>query len=125
MIMPEIELVTRISMSVMRDCLVVTVQAELHDEIMMQMQKDVLSKLSKSGVKGLIFDMSGVEIIDSYIADALLDTARMASLLSSYTVLVGMRSAVVSALVDLGVVLPAVSTALTLDQAVQKLESRN
>lgn len=113
---------SRTSMHVMHGCLIVSIQSELHDEAAHQVQKDVLSKVHESGAKGVILDLSTVEIMDSYITRLFADTSRMTSILGAWTVLVGIRPAVAIALTDLDLSLTDIRTAVSLEHAFQLLE---
>jgi rsbT antagonist protein RsbS len=113
---------SRTGMHVMHGCLIVSIQSELHDEAAHQVQKDVLSRVHESGAKGVILDLSTVEIMDSYIARLFADTSRITSILGARTVLVGIRPAVAIALTDLDLSLTDIRTAVTLEHAFQLLE---
>lgn len=112
---------SRVGMHISYGCLIVSIQTELYDEVMYQIQRDVLTKISESGVRGLVLDVSMVEIMDSFIAQTFADTARMAAMLGTQTVLAGIRPAVASALTDLGISLTGIHTALTPELALQLL----
>jgi len=113
----------KIAMHIERGCLIVPVQAELYDKLVLQIQRDILSKIGEKGVKGVIIDVSAVAIMDSFVILALSDTAKMASLLGAHMVLVGLRPGVIISLVyDLGIQFKNVDTVATLEEAYKKLE---
>ena len=95
------EVLPEVQMHITRGFLVVPAQGELHDEFVLQMQHDILTKLYTSGVKGLIIDVSGVNVIDSFIAHAIFDIAKMAALLGAKTAVTGIRPGVAASLIDL------------------------
>ena len=98
------------------------IQIELTDRLMDQIQREILEGIDKTGVKGLVIDVSGVRVLDHFLAQKVSDTARMASLLGTTTVIVGFRPEVAAALVDLDFELKDVETALTFEGAYRKLE---
>lgn len=120
--MEEEVALSNVAMHITQGCLVVPIQAELYDEVILQIQRDILEKVSETGVRGVIIDVSGVDIIDSFIARTLSDTARMVSLLGATTVLTGLKPGVVASLVDLGLELKGVQTAINLEEGFRLLE---
>lgn len=98
------------------DILVVPIQEELHDRAALKLQERVLRRIESHGARGLIIDVSAVLIVDSFLGRLLGDTARMARLMGTVTVLVGMRKEVVLTLVQLGMSLNTLHTALNLDE---------
>ncbi|WP_417810392.1 STAS domain-containing protein [Thalassospira alkalitolerans] len=113
---------SRVGMHVMRGCLIVPIQIELYDEVLQQLQRDILNKVNDTGVKGVIIDVSVVEIIDSFIAQIFVDICRMTALIGAQTILIGIRPALAGALTDLGIGVRDIHTALTLDHAISQLE---
>jgi len=111
----------RVTMHITHGCLVVPIQVEISDEAMLEIQTEILEKVSQTGVKGVIIDLAGVDILDSFLAQAFLDTGRMISLLGAGTVIVGLKPELVSALVDLGLEFKDILTAITVEQGFQKL----
>lgn len=109
-------------MHITHGCLVVPIQVELSDEAMLEIQTEILEKVSQTGVKGVLIDLAGVDILDSFLAQAFLDTGRMASLLGAVTVIVGLKPELVSALIDLGLDFGDIQIAITLEQGFQKLK---
>jgi rsbT antagonist protein RsbS len=108
-------------MHVTQGCLVVPVQGELYDEFVLQIQNDILEKIKETHIKGVILDLSGVRIVDSFIGQAISDTARMASFLGAAMVITGFRPDVVVSLIDLGIELKDIHTATTLEEGFKKL----
>jgi len=117
----EIEL-SRVAMHISRGCLIVPIQIELYDEIILRIQKDILERVKDTGVKGVIIDVSGVEIIDSFLAQAICDTVIMVSMLGAATVLTGLKPEVAASLVDLDIEFKDIKTAMDIEAGFQKLE---
>nr|HID58924.1 STAS domain-containing protein [Desulfobacterales bacterium] len=120
--MEEERLLSKVSMNIVRGCLVVPVHIELYDEAVVQIQKEVLEMVNRRGVKGVIIDLSGVEVLDSFLANAIFDTARMASLLGAVVVFTGFKAEVVASIVDLDIEFNDINSTLTLEEAFQRLE---
>jgi rsbT antagonist protein RsbS len=98
------------------DNLLVTVQTDLHDAVAEAFQEDLLMTIEKTGAAGLLIDVSGLEVVDSYVARVLADTARMAKLMGTETVIVGIRPEVAATLVRMGYSMTGVRTALNIDE---------
>ncbi|RLE37557.1 hypothetical protein DRJ17_06315 [Candidatus Woesearchaeota archaeon] len=113
---------SRVAMHISRGCLIVPIQIELYDEIILRIQKDILERVKETGVKGVILDISGVEIIDSFLAQAICDTVRMASILGAATVLTGLKPEVAASIVDLDIEFKDIKTAMNLEAGFQILE---
>ena len=113
---------TRAAMYVTRDCLVVSIQEELHMEALQSIQEDILTSVYEKGIKGVIIDVSGVAIIDRLIARKLFDSSNMASLLGTEAVITGLRPGVVASLVDLEFEQGDVTTAIDLEEGFRILE---
>ncbi|MEU0743006.1 STAS domain-containing protein [Streptomyces sp. NPDC006134] len=103
------------------DVLLVTLQGDLHDSTAQQLQQDLAETITRSGATGVIIDISGVEIVDSFLGRVLAEIAAQASLLAARTVVVGMRPAVAITLVELGLTLPGLDTALSTEVAMDLL----
>jgi rsbT antagonist protein RsbS len=101
--------------------LLVTIQVELHDELAMQLQDDLTGKLAKTGARGVLIDISALEIVDSFIGRALAQIAGISRVMDATTVLTGMRPAVAITLVELGVTLTGIRTALNVDKGMRLL----
>ena len=111
------------AMSVVRNCLVVTIQGELYDDILMRIRTDILKKVQATRVRGVILDFCTVRMLDSSAFNFLADTAKMASLLGATTVFVGLQPGVVSALVDLEVEMADVRAVLTMEDGFEQLQN--
>ena len=121
--MKDLQIDSKTAMSVVRNCLVVIIQGELHDDLMMRIRTDILERVQATKVRGLILDFSTVRVLDTFAFNSFTDTAKMASLLGVSTVFVGLQPGVVSALVDLAVDIADVDTALTIEDAFEQLRS--
>ncbi|MFD0211894.1 STAS domain-containing protein [Streptomyces hirsutus] len=104
------------------DILLVTFQGDLHDSTAQQLQQDLSETIVSAGVTGVVIDISGVEIVDSFLGRVLAEIAAQASLLAARTVVAGMRPAVAITLVELGLTLPGLRTALDAQAAMALLE---
>src|SRR5881409_2725486 len=96
--------------------LLATIQIELHDTVVDSFQNDVLEEIEKTGASGLIIDISALETVDSYVARMLANTGKMAKLMGTETVIVGMRPAVAATLVRMGYFMEGIHTALSLEE---------
>lgn len=101
--------------------LLVTIQVELHDELAITLQDDLTTKLAKTGARGVLIDISALEIVDSFIGRALAQIAGISRVMDATTVLTGMRPAVAITLVELGVTLAGIKTALNVDKGMRLL----
>ncbi|RRQ73019.1 anti-anti-sigma factor [Streptomyces griseofuscus] len=101
--------------------LLVSVQGELYDTLAEQLQHDITLRVADSEVSGVIIDISGVEIVDSYLGRVLAEIAAGARLMAVRTVLAGMRPDVAITLVELGLTLPGLITALDVECALELL----
>ncbi len=99
----------------MGEFLLVTIQVDMHDRLAMTLQDDLTNRISKTGAKGVLIDISSLEIVDSFIGRMLANIASMSRVLDADTVVVGMQPAVAITLVELGMSLPGVRTALNVD----------
>src|SRR5262245_34034602 len=96
--------------------LLVTIQIELHDTVVDAFQNDVLEEIERTAAKSLIIDISALETVDSYVARMLANTGKMAKLMGTNTVIVGMRPAVAATLVRMGYFMQGIDTALSLEE---------
>ncbi|EGX57514.1 anti-sigma factor antagonist [Streptomyces zinciresistens K42] len=101
--------------------LLVTLQGDLYDSAAEQLRQDIGRTVSDSAVGGVVIDLSGVEIVDSFMGRVLSDVAAMTRLLAAQTVVCGMRPAVAITLVELGLTLPGLRTALNAEEAMNLL----
>jgi len=102
--------------------LLVTIQVDMHDEMAMTLQEDLTSRIVTDRAQGVLIDISSLEIVDSFIGRMIGNIAGMARLLDAETVLVGMRPAVAITLVELGMSLAGVRTALNVDKGMLMLQ---
>ncbi|GAA0549157.1 STAS domain-containing protein [Actinomadura livida] len=103
--------------------LLVSIQIDLQDQTVVALQEDLADSIVKTGARGVIIDISAVDIVDSYIGRMFSTIAAMSRLMDAETVVVGMRPAVAITLVELGLSLDGVRTALDLEQGMRLLES--
>jgi rsbT antagonist protein RsbS len=103
------------------DNLLVSVQTDLHDAVAEVFQQDLLATIEKTGAAGLLIDVSGLDVVDSYVARVLADTGRMAKLMGTETVIVGIRPEVAATLVRMGYSMAGVRTALNVDEGLALL----
>ena len=112
----------RIPILKMGKLLLVTVQVDMHDRLAMTLQDDLTARIVKDQAHGVLIDISSLEIVDSFIGRMIGNIANMARVLDADTVVVGMRPAVAITLVELGLSLPGVRTALNVDKGVEMLK---
>lgn len=101
--------------------LLVTLQGDLHDEAAEELQRNIGEAIAASSVDGVVIDISGVEIVDSFLGRVFAEVAAHAKLLAAQTVVAGMRPAVAITLVELGLTLPGLRTALDAEEAMRLL----
>ena len=114
----------RIPILRMGDFLLVTIQVDMHDRLARTLQDDLTSQIERTGAKGVLIDISGLEMVDSFIGRMIANTSAMSRLLDANTVLVGMRPAVAITLVELGLSLAGVDTALDVERGMKLLRAR-
>ncbi len=107
----------------MGDLLLVTIQVDMHDRLAMTLQDDLTQMISDTEARGVLIDISSLEIVDSFIGRMLGNIAAMARVLDAETVVVGMQPAVAITLVELGLSLTGVRTALNVDAGMELLKS--
>jgi len=107
--------VDRVPILRLGDCLLVTVQVDMHDELAMTLQDDLTNKIVATRARGVLIDISALEMVDSFIGRMLGNIASMSRILDAQTVVVGMQPAVAITLVELGLSLPGIRTALNVD----------
>jgi rsbT antagonist protein RsbS len=107
----------------MGDFLLITVQVDMHDRLALQLQDDLTSRIVRYSSKGVLIDISSLDVVDSFIGRMLGNIAAMSSILDAQTVVVGMRPAVAITLVELGLSLSGIRTALTVERGMEILRA--
>ncbi|ANJ10700.1 STAS domain-containing protein [Streptomyces parvulus] len=103
------------------EILLVSIQIDLEDEMVLDLQEDLSQKIVSAGAKGVVIDISALEIVDSFVGRMLATIASISRMLGAETVVVGMRPAVAMTLVELGLSLQGVRTALNLERGLKLL----
>jgi rsbT antagonist protein RsbS len=111
----------RIPVLQMGEFLLVTIQIDMHDQLALTLQEDLTAKIEKTGAKGVLIDISALEMVDSFIGRMIANISGMARILDAHTVIVGMQPAVAITLVELGLSLPGVKTALNVERGMHYL----
>lgn len=111
----------RIPILRMGNFLLVTIQVDMHDKLALTLQDDLTNRIAEVGAKGVLIDISSLEIVDSFIGRTLANIASMARVLDAETVVVGMQPAVAITLVELGMSLPGIHTALNVESGMEFL----
>lgn len=112
----------RIPIIKIRDYLIVSIQVDMHDKMAVQLQSQILHEIERTGAKGVLIDISVLEMVDSFIGRMLSGMASMASIMDAAVVIVGMQPAVAITLVELGLEMPGVNTALNMERGIELLE---
>ena len=107
----------------MGEFLLVTIQVDMHDRLALALQDDLTNRISQTGARGVLIDISSLEIVDSFIGRMLGNIAAMSRVLDAKTVVVGMQPAVAITLVELGMSLTGVKTALNVDAGMELLRA--
>ncbi|BAJ26361.1 MULTISPECIES: STAS domain-containing protein [Kitasatospora] len=102
--------------------LLVSIQVDLEDQVVLDLQDDLAERIVATGANGVVIDITALEIVDSFVGRMLANTAAISRMLDAETVVVGMRPAVAITLVELGLSLGGVRTALTLEKGLALLE---
>jgi rsbT antagonist protein RsbS len=113
----------RIPILRMGQVLLVTIQVDMHDQLAITLQDDLTSRISETGARGVLIDISSLEVVDSFIGRILGNIATMSRVLDAQTVVVGMQPAVAITLVELGLSLPGVRTALNVEKGMALLQA--
>ncbi len=113
----------RIPVLKMGEYLLVTIQVDMHDKLAMLLQDDLTTRIDQTGARGVLIDISSLEMVDSFIGRMLANVASISRILDATTVVVGMRPAVAITLVELGLSLPGVSTALNVEKGMAVLRA--
>jgi rsbT antagonist protein RsbS len=107
----------------MGEFLLVTIQVDMHDRLALTLQDDLTNRISQTGARGVLIDISSLEIVDYFIGRMLGNIASMSRVLDADTVVVGMQPAVAITLVELGMSLTGVRTALNVDAGMELLRN--
>jgi rsbT antagonist protein RsbS len=114
----------RIAILQMGEFLLVTIQVDMHDQLAMRLQDDLTAMVEKTGARGVLIDISALEMVDSFIGRMIANISGMTRILDARTVVVGMQPAVAITLVELGLSLPGVKTALNVQRGMDHLRSQ-
>ena len=112
----------RIPILKMGDYLLVSIQIDMHDKLAMDLKNDLAEKISKTSAKGVLIDISALEIVDSFIGRMLGSMSEISKVLGAETVIVGMQPAVAITLVELGLSLKGIHTALNVEKGIKLLD---
>jgi rsbT antagonist protein RsbS len=107
----------------MGEFLLITIQVDMHDRLALQLQDDLTQKIVQHESRGVLIDISALEVVDSFIGRMLGNIASVSRILDAQTVVVGMRPAVAITLVELGMSLPGIRTALNVERGMQILKA--
>lgn len=113
----------RIPILKMGDFLLVTIQVDMHDRLAIALQDDLMDRIASTSARGVLIDISALEIVDSFIGRMISNIASMSRILDAQTVVVGMRPAVAITLVELGLSLSGVRTALNVEKGMNLLKA--
>lgn len=108
----------------MGEFLLVTIQIDMHDQLALKLQDDLSNAIQKNASKGVLIDISSLEMVDSFIGRMVADISGMGKILGAETILVGMQPAVAITLVELGLSLPGVATALDVERGMALLRRK-
>jgi len=114
----------RIPILKLGDTLLVTIQVDMHDRLALALEEDLTQRIVASGAKGVLIDISALDVVDSFIGRTLANIASVSRMLDAETVVVGMRPAVAITLVELGLSLPGVRTALNAERGMALIARR-
>ena len=114
----------RIPILQMGDFLLVTIQVDMHDQLALTLQDDLSERISRTSARGVLIDSSALDMVDSFIGRMIGTISGLSRIMDAETVLVGMQPAVAITLVELGMTLPGVSTALNVERGMKLLQER-
>ncbi|AXI61881.1 MULTISPECIES: STAS domain-containing protein [Pseudomonas] len=114
----------RIPILQMGDFLLVTIQVDMHDQLALTLQDDLSERISKTSARGVLIDISALDMVDSFIGRMIGTISGLSKIMDAETMLVGMQPAVAITLVELGLNLPGVSTALNVERGMKLLQER-
>ncbi len=103
------------------DFLITSIQVALHDKLALSLQDDILNKIQETNAKGLIIDVTTIDVLDSFITRVLVEIAKMANIMGVKTVLVGLQPAIAITLVEFGMELTGMHTSLNLEKGLEML----
>jgi rsbT antagonist protein RsbS len=108
----------------MGEFLLVTIQVDMHDQLALTLQDDLTERITQTSARGVLIDISALDMVDSFIGRMIGNISALARILDAHTVLVGMQPAVAITLVELGLTLPGVNTALDVERGMKLLRDR-
>lgn len=114
----------RIPILQMGDFLLVTIQVDMHDQLALTLQDDLSERISRTSARGVLIDISALDMVDSFIGRMIGTISGLSKIMDAETMLVGMQPAVAITLVELGLTLPGVSTALNVERGMKLLQDR-
>ena len=114
----------RIPILQMGEFLLVTIQVDMHDQLAMTLQDDLSERISRTSARGVLIDISALDMVDSFIGRMIGTISGLSRIMDAQTVLVGMQPAVAITLVELGMTLPGVATALNVERGMKLLRGR-
>jgi rsbT antagonist protein RsbS len=115
----------RIPILKMGPYLLVTIQVDMHDQLAMTLQDDLTNRIAKERSRGVLIDISSLDVVDSFIGRMIANISGMARVLDAETVVVGMQPSVAITLVELGLPLEGVHTALNVEKGMARLQQKN
>ena len=108
----------------MGDYLLVTIQVDLYDRLAVNLEADLVNMISKNASRGVLIDISAVNIVDSFMGRILSNIAQMSKILDAHTVVVGMQPAVAITLIELGLPMNGINTALNVEKGMDVLRTK-
>ncbi|MFW9078631.1 STAS domain-containing protein [Pseudomonas sp. P2757] len=114
----------RIPILQMGEFLLVTIQVDMHDQLALTLQDDLSERISRTSARGVLIDISALDMVDSFIGRMISTISGLSRIMDAQTMLVGMQPAVAITLVELGLTLPGVSTALNVERGMKLLRER-
>jgi rsbT antagonist protein RsbS len=108
----------------MGEFLLVTIQVDMHDQLALKLQEDLSEAINKNASRGVLIDISSLEMVDSFIGRMVADISSIGRILGAETIVVGMQPAVAITLVELGLSLPGVATALNVERGMELLRRK-
>jgi len=103
--------------------LLVTIQGDMHDQLALTLQNDLTERIQKLNARGVLLDISGLDMVDSFIARMIANISGMSRIMDAQTVVVGMQPAVAITLVELGLTLPGVKMAMNAERGMEMLRA--